>query len=425
MGFWTWVLGTAGESPNANPSSSVGPPGYHPGNPHGAVLSPATDGVAVRALPGLSPSPWSGWPAEWSTAFDMYGMQLGALVDTAWDAIDLNARVLSSMPAYHVLNSAAIAPVSWMTMPAEGLYTSWAEFVKRLFWDFYVGEAFVLSLARNSQGYPAAMTVVPPWCVTYTGGEYQIVGYPDFAPEDLLHIRYSHRVGQPAFEGWWRGVGPLEVSGARVTAARLLQRYQADYLQSGGIPRYSLETDRPMTQQQVDMLMTEWQGSRWGLGPTDPAVLTGGTKMNSIAQPSPRDVMLLEIEQFNEARISIKLGVPPFLLGLPSGGDPMTYSNVTALFDYHYRAGLRPSMNAVMTALSNWALPRGHSIELNGDDYTRPPLLERAQAYQIFVQIGALTGQEVRAMERFGPDDDADDAGADTTAATVLTGGDQ
>jgi hypothetical protein len=81
---------------------------------------------------------------------------------------------------------------------------------------------------------------------------------------------------------------------------------------------------------------------------------------------------LLELAQFTESRIAVKLGVPPYLVGLPSGGDPMTYSNVTQLFDFHHRAGLNTKVSAVMSALSGWALPRGQRVELNRDEYTRP-----------------------------------------------------
>jgi HK97 family phage portal protein len=422
MGFWSWLTKSpsGGESPNANPASSVGP-GYRPGDQRQVMLEPLGPPVVNRGLPVIAPSPWSGWPAEWSTAFDSYGARLGALVDVAWDAIDLNTRILSSMPVYRLKASQALPPVSWMTMPAPGLYTSWAEFIKQLFWDFQMGEAFVLALARNSQGYPAALAVVPPYLVDHRDGAYLLKNMSDVQQEDLLHIRYACRPGQ------WRGIGPLEVAGARVTAAGLLSRYQADYLESGGIPRYTIETDRPMNPQQIQQAKEEWAASRGGASPSDPAFLTGGAKLNTVQQPSPKDVTLLELEQFNEARICVKLGVPPFLLALPSGADPMTYQNVTQIFDFHNRASLRPMMNTVMTAISNWALPSGQSVELNGDEYTRPPLDQRVTAYQtLFNMVDPATGQralsidEIRAMERFGADDDAD-----ISAVSALTGGDQ
>jgi hypothetical protein len=108
---------------------------------------------------------------------------------------------------------------------------------------------------------------------------------------------------------------------------------------------------------------------------------------------STKEMALLELGQWTESRICVKLRVPPFLMGLPSGGDPMTYSNVTQLFDFHDRSGLRPIAKTVMTALSNWALPRGQCVELDSEEYTRPGMLERSQAYVNWSQIpGTIDG---------------------------------
>jgi len=103
----------------------------------------------------------------------------------------------------------------------------------------------------------------------------------------------------------------------------------------------------------------------------------------------------------------VLLGVPPTLVGLPSGGDPMTYKNITALFDYHWRGGLRPKAQAVMGALSGWLLPRGTAVEVNRDAYVQPEPLERAQTAQILNNIRdelgnpVLSVAEIRAAERF------------------------
>ena len=69
---------------------------------------------------------------------------------------------------------------------------------------------------------------------------------------------------------------------------------------------------------------------------------------------------LLELAQFTDARIAVLLGVPPFLVGLPTGGDSLTYSTTVQLLDYHWRAGLRPKATAVMAGLS----PSGCSPEV-------------------------------------------------------------
>jgi hypothetical protein len=116
---------------------------------------------------------------------------------------------------------------------------------------------------------------------------------------------------------------------------------------------------------------------------------------------------LTDLSKMTESRIAVLLGVPPFLVGLPSGGDPMTYANVTSIFDYHWRAGLRPQAQSVMSALSQWLLPRGTSVEVNRDAYIQPEPYQRAQTAEILNRIvdpvsgqPALSVQEIRAAER-------------------------
>jgi phage portal protein BeeE len=110
---------------------------------------------------------------------------------------------------------------------------------------------------------------------------------------------------------------------------------------------------------------------------------------------------LVDLSKWNESRVAVLLGVPPFLVGLPSGGDSMTYSNVVSLLDYHWRASLRPKAAAVMGALSGWALPRGTQVELNRDAYIQPDPYTRAQTEQIYAALGVLSVDEIRAVERF------------------------
>jgi hypothetical protein len=93
--------------------------------------------------------------------------------------------------------------------------------------------------------------------------------------------------------------------------------------------------------------------------------------------------------------------VPPFLVGLAGATGSLTYSNISDLFDFHDRSGLRPSARTVMEALGAWALPRGQDLEVNSDDYTRLPLDKRALAYKTMVEIGVLSAEEIRAMERY------------------------
>jgi HK97 family phage portal protein len=302
-----------------------------------------------------------------------------------------------------------------MLNPDPLVYNGWFEFSRSLFWEYMLGgEVFILAMSRGADGYPLRFRVIPGWLmnVEMRGGtrEYRI-GLQDVT-DDILHIRYQSSTDDA------RGHGPLECAGARMTAAGLLQRYAQNLVECGGIPQYWIEVERRLSKAEAADLLDQWVESRIRHA-GHPALMSGGASLRDTKSMSAKDMSLLELSQFNESRIAVALGVPPFLLGLPSGGDSLTYSNVSSLFDFHDRASLRPKAVAVMQALSNWALPRGQSCELNRDEYSRPALKERAESYQILAGIGAISVEEIRAMERLNGEAPAVAlTGGDTTGAT-------
>jgi HK97 family phage portal protein len=421
LSFWQWLTG-AGATPNTtveNPDS-VGPT-YRPGDPNQAEFEAAAGPVQQR-MAAVVTSPWDGWPAQWATPAWGASSTLEQLTDVAWAALDLNASVLSAMPVYRTRSGQVLPPTTWMTNPDSDIYTDWSEFAKQLFWDFQaVGEAFVLPMARAADGWPSTLRVIPPPLMTaeMVGGRriYKI-GSLDVTDE-ILHIRYKSTTDTA------RGIGPLESGRARLVQLSVLARYAAE-ITDGAIPKYVLETEQYLDPKQASDLLEQWWASRMqNLGEKwKPAVLSGGVKANPL-QLTPQEMALQEQTGYNEARVAVLLGVPPFLLGLPTN-ESMTYSNVSQVFDFHDRRYLKTAATRVMAALSGWALPRGQSVELNRDEYSRPALLERAQAYQILHGLGALSTPEIRVMERLtdadAPEEVPDD-GEDLVAAEALTGG--
>jgi len=392
-----------GNDPASVPPATVGPDVARPGDPNGFEV---VEGPPAPPWPRsrIVPSAWSGWPAEW--AAPPWGGHLELLTDTAWTCLDLNSSLLATMPPY-LVGASPTLPTEWMNNPDPDLYTSWEEFAKQLFWDYQLGEVFVLATARYSgplgpnTGYPARFHVVEPWAVNVemVGGRrvYSIGGMD--VTDDMLHIRYKSTTSDA------HGHGPLEAGRARLIAASVLSRYATNLATSGGVPNAVLKHPATLNATQAFDLQEAWVTARMssmGL----PAVLSGGLEFE-VLQLSPKDMALVELAQLNESRIAVLLGVPPFLVGLPSGGDSMTYSNTTSLFDYHWRAGLRPKASTVMPALSAWLTPRGTRIEVNRDAYVQPGPLERAQVAEIFNRIRdergnpVLTVEDIQAAERF------------------------
>jgi HK97 family phage portal protein len=416
VSFWSWLLGsTGGVTPNTTepppPPGTVGGTGWTAGDPDGVEFD--TTPTFTRALPSPSPSPWSGWPASWSVPDWDFGSRFNELIDVAWACLDLNSRVLSTMPVYRTRGGQVIEPSTWMANPDPTIYTSWHEFAKQLFWDYYLGEAFVLPVARGFDGYPLTFRVVPPWMmhVEMAGGvrRYRLGGLsgPDVSDE-VLHIRYKSTTDGA------HGVGPLESAGGRMLTAGVIAKYVREVVSTGGVPVYTLETDQPLSPADAQDLLNQWVESRAANMGTPP-VLDSNVKLVTHMGMSPKDMAMLEIVEFTEARIAVLLGVPPTLVSLSSGGNSsMTYSNVSQVFEFHDRASLKTTATHVMSALSWWALPRAQQAELNRDEYTRPSFTERASAWSQLVAAGIMSVEEVRVAERLtGP-----------APAVAITGGD-
>ena len=400
-------------TPAQSVPGTVGPPSAVPGDPHGVTIEGPDPGAGM--LPPIVPMPWSGWPAEWSTPYWTMGGIQEPLSDVAWMCIDFNASVLSTMPPY-LVGAASTLSADWLNNPDPAVYASWEEFCKQAFWDYQaVGEVFILTTARYSTGWPARFHVVPPWMVTIDiidGLRAYQIGGDDVTP-DLLHVRYQSQVG------YAHGIGPLEVGNYRVIAASMLAQYGMKLAEGGGIPAGVLNHPEALSATQAAELQAQWVNARVStIG--EPAVLSGGVTWQQ-TQINPNDMALTSLLDREEGRIAQLLGVPNELVGIPSGTDPMTYKNVTMWYDLHWRRGLKPKAQTMMSALSDWALPRGTRVELNRDDYVAPEPLERAQTAQILNSIidpatgqSALTVAEIRATLRL------DDSTPSDVSAGVL-----
>jgi HK97 family phage portal protein len=392
-----------GNDPADVPPATVGPDVAVPGDPDGIDVVTLGQPVPLRLGPP-PPSPWSGWPADWATSWDMGADHLANLSDVAWACLDLVADELAAMPPY-LVNAAPSLDAAWLVNPDPDLYTGWYEFAKQLVWDFLTGEAFVLSTAPYRSGYPARFHVVAPWLVNVDmvdGIRRYSIGGGDVT-DRIVHLRYTSRADSA------RGIGPLDVGRTRILAVDLLARYAFQFVAGGGVPTSVLEAPGELTAAQADDLREQWitaRAANMGL----PAVLAGGVTWQA-TQATPTDLALVPLMNVNEVALCRLLRVPPTLMSLPSGDGSLVYRNAEGIYDYFWRTGLRTRAVAICTALSAWLLPAGTTLEVNRDEFVKPGPLERAQTDAVLHGIQeiddtgtvryAKTLDEIRIGERF------------------------
>lgn len=380
--------------------STVGPDAEGFGDTH--VMYPAAD-------PPVQAQRWSGWPLGWDTpVWSTWGGWpgwYGNRVSTVFSCVDLNARILSTLPVYvSDRQGNPQPPPTWAVNPEPRAYSDWCDFAKSAFYSYQLrGEVFLWATARSASGWPLRFVVLnPDWVnVEYVDGQrsYALQGAPLDAA-DVCHIRYSTAPGDA------RGHGPLEAVARNLCGADALERYAAELASRGGVPWGVLTHPANLKSEQADVLRDRWlsaSADRHGA----PAILSGGMTLQTLTL-SPRDMALLELRTFDEVRIATALGVPPYLVGLPAP-DGMTYDTAALVADWHWRATLRPFATAFSAAFSWWALPGRQRLEWNGDEYTRPAYGDLAPVLVQLVQAGLMTVDEARIALHLGPLANADD----------------
>lgn len=367
-----------------------------------------------EASPPIQAAEWDGWPVAWDLP-NMSRLGFGyasedidgymTRVSTVMTCADLNSRQLGSMPTYGVHSETGVrfSLPSWADNPEPDLYASWSEFMKTAVNSYLLaGETFLWATARNSAGFPARFVVLNPSLVNveHEGGRfrYRLGEHVDLDPADVCHIRYQNLPGST------RGVGPMSWAGRSLASAEALELYGKNIAEHGvwAVLRHPSNLNRSQAQD----LKASWQSAR-ASDPSAPAVLSGGVEFDVLSL-SPTDMALLDLRVFDEQRIAAAFGIPPFLIGLPNPGG-MTYSTTTQLFEFHWKATLRPLAQAFASAMSAWLLPHRRMLEFNRDEYVRPGLGERAQAYSVLHSIQetdgspAVTVDEIRRAERLAP----------------------
>ncbi len=381
--------------PNTNePIGSVGP-NVPQGLGDQHVIYPADS-------PPFTPMPWQGWPSEWALPSWESGFSIAGLLDVVFAAVDRNASAFSSMPPSAIKDRHRLAnQPTWTRNPQPELYASWNEFASQVWWAFQVvGEAIILATSRFENGYPRTFMVLQPWLVNVDivdGLRRYSIGGEDVTA-DVCCIRYVTTSGDA------HGHSPLESAAGRILAIRALQRYATDLASMGGVPWGVLKSKFRLTAQQANDLRTQWiEAARSRSGA--PAILDSETDLQ-LSQMQPKDMQLVELQQSAEARLSVLLGVPPYMLALPTNASSLTYTNATLLYAEHY-GWLRTKIAQIAAALSGWALPWGTDVEFDAERYIQPPATERASYYSTMFAIvdpvtgkRAMTVEEIRRTER-------------------------
>jgi len=381
-----------------------------PANVHGesGTVAPAAPGGEVMGLesyvtsgddPPTGPpvpvaQPWSGWPAEWGTAWQT-PVSWQNRVSTVFSCVRVNSDAIATMTPVLLrgrfpLTRGAEGWRSWLLNPQPELYSGWDEFAQQLDVSLEMrGNAYVMPTSWYRDLKPRTFFVMDPDRVQprLEDGVKRVYADGRDITDDVLHLRYLSIPGEAA------GIGPLQGAASNLVGAAALDAYSTNLARQGGIPWGVIESDERTSPRQARLARDEYVASRQTLTGA-PAFLPYGMKLNTLTL-SPKDMALLDLRVFDEQRISGAFGVHPSMVNLPAP-EGLTYSNRVDLRTEHYLMTLRPRANRVGNAFSQWALPGFVQLRLNASEYLSGTIRDRVETFlPLATAVDPVTGRPI------------------------------
>jgi HK97 family phage portal protein len=278
----------------------------------------------------------------------------------------------------------------------------WAQYLRSLLLE---GEGIAYTpRIRDDADQPTGPIIAPcyvlnPRHVEIVNGSYAVrdpdaeTGWEFLDPRELLITRWIVRPGRR------RGIGVIQAHAYDLLNASNLRSY-ADNLLQRGVPNGYLKSSKPdLDQTKADELKTQWMKAHGGTS-KGIAVLNATTEFVPITI-NPQAMQYVEMAKLSDWNLCHLFGVPPTKLGL-SLGSSLQYSTLESANAEYVQDGLMNIARRVESAVDA-TQPVGTSMKVDFNQLLRADTAARYAAYQIGIDAGFLTRDEVRAFEDLPP----------------------
>lgn len=279
----------------------------------------------------------------------------------------------------------------------------WSQAITSYLWW---GEAMIYTpRVRDDDGQPTGPIVAPLYAL-HPGkvdldeetGQW-VVDDPDTGedyvldPRELLIVRNLVRPGRK------RGLGVIGAHAAALGFYAGVRGY-ADNLFQRGVPNGYLKSSKPdLDPAQAKRLKDAWMRAHGG-DQKSIAVLNATTDFQPL-QLDPQTTQFIDLKRLEAWEIATMFGLPPSKLGI-NMGQSNTYTNLAEDNTAFVQDSLLPVARKFEAAIDA-LLPRGTSLKIDFRQILRGDTTSRYQAYQVGLDAGFLTIDEVRDAEDLPP----------------------
>jgi hypothetical protein len=355
----------------------------------------------VQPLEGTNMSLWDSIiPNFWTenglnAAGQMFFPGNGLLAERTWitnRCIQMNAQQIASMPLrFEAPNVTDATEPMWVCNPDPLFYPNGiSDAIFALVADMYgwgYGLAYVTQ--RYANGFPRNWTTIPARICEplWRDGvrEYKILGGDTLDPADVIQIDRN-----PGATATFQAHGtPAIRSYAQLAWGLLAAGNAALEVNTGGVPKVALKSQRKLTPQQAEGIQTQWQ-ARTAQRSGAPPVLPPELDFEQLSF-NPKDLALLENQDFNALALATAYGIPAVLINMTVGGgrgnSALTYQNPAMVGEQWWRYELRPTAKRIADAFTSQALPSGQWVWFDAEDTYQPFHVETGVATGPFATV--------------------------------------
>jgi len=329
-----------------------------------------------------------------------------------WRAVNLIAGTVASLPLHAYRSADGGREMVTSGRAASLLETPHPDMTRFELWETVLahmllwGNAY-LWIGRNQLGQIVELWPIHPSRVkagrTSSMGRklYKIDnGEQEHDDRTILHL--------PAFgyDGVC-GVSPIRVAREGIGLALAAEEYGAKLFGSGSLATGILQTEQRLTPDQADTLQQRWKAKRSGLGTAhETIVLDRGATFTQLTIP-PGDAQFIESRRFQISEVARMFGVPPHMLmdteKSTSWGTGIEQQGIGFVI-----YTLRPWLTRTEQRISRLLKPEPVYAKFSVEGLLRGDSASRLTFYKGMWDIGALSTNEIRALEDRTPVDGGD-----------------
>ncbi len=236
------------------------------------------------------------------------------------------------------------------------------------------------------------------WKLTYEVNTKR--GKDVLLPKDILHIKLF------TFDGV-NGISPLRQNRETLINAHNMRRHSNRTFGDGGRTATVISTAAQLKKEQRDELRTSWDSIFDNDGHAT-AILGGDAKVQRLGLTA-EDLQYIEQSKFSRSEIAGIYRVPPHMIG---DLEKATFSNIEHQGTEFVTACLMPYLVKIEQRLVMSLLPQSersrYFAKFNVNALMRGDMKSRSDFYTKQIQNGALSPNEVRALEDMNPREGGD-----------------